>query len=251
MSAIEQTFQTEDQIPIAANLYLNSKQSPASKRLIIVAPGFSQYKDSVSLRALGDTLCTLADILVVDFRGTGKSGGRYFFGAKEYQDLHPILSWGRAHYERITLLGFSLGAYTAVRCGYSYPNLLDQLCLVACPTQFEAIVKSGLFISHYIKLLTNPPVLQIPAQNSIRFRWGWPFSEKPNASALAKHIQLPAAFLQSEHDSLVAPHLTQSVYESYAGTKTITTVPGSLHAEALFLKNPKEFMAWLTCYLQK
>ncbi|MFT3742212.1 MAG: alpha/beta fold hydrolase [Gammaproteobacteria bacterium] len=232
-------FQTTDGLKIQANLYSKN----AHTTLILVAPGFSQFKDSRPLQRLGADLQALADVLIMDFRGTGQSEGRYTFGAREYLDLQPALTWARGHYQKVIVLGFSLGAYTTLRAAELYPQCIDHLLLIACPTQFEDVVKSGLFLSHF--LWRKKPVFKIAPEVQPFFRWGWPFYSKPNAKSFVNQIHLPADFLKTEDDTLVQPSQTQQVFEAYAGPKTLTVMPGRYHAEGLYLFDPEVFVGWV------
>lgn len=237
------TLTTVDDIVLSLNLY--SKNTAVSETLLIIAPGFSQHKNTRPMYRMAEELVEYQDTLVIDFRGTGKSKGVYTFGAKEYLDLYAVLTWAKSRYEKILLLGLSLGGYHSLRAAYLLPNLIDKLLLVSCPTRVEDVVTSGAALLHPFYLLFRKSNWCIAPQYDLIFRWGWPFTDKPDLRKLAKSIHVPAAFLVAGKDTLVYPSLTQAVYHAYSGRKSWTCFPEGFHAEAMFLQNPKKFLAWV------
>lgn len=69
-----------------------------------------------------------------NFRGVGRSAGRYDKGVGETDDLIAILQWVRARHprSRLWLAGFSFGAYVAMRAMEKVADI-DNLLLVAPP----------------------------------------------------------------------------------------------------------------------
>ena len=55
-------------------------------KLVIIAHGFFNSKDALLLRELGQALEDRFDILLMDFRGHGKSGGAFCWTCKEALD---------------------------------------------------------------------------------------------------------------------------------------------------------------------
>lgn len=70
-----------------------------------------------------------------NFRGVGKSAGRYGNGEGEVDDLDSVLSWLKNAYPDASLLlaGFSFGSYIALKAAKKYA--LDHLILVAPPVE--------------------------------------------------------------------------------------------------------------------
>ena len=187
----EITFKTRDNLEIAANLYRGVKPS---KALLILAPGFAQFKDSNILTEMSESFSSLDDLVCLDFRGTGKSQGRYDFGANEYQDLGPILQWGKKRYKKVVLIGLSLGGYHAIRAAREWPKFVDRLMLVSSPTSVEDVVKTGGPLLQFTFFLTDWKSLRrrINLAFDLFFNWGNPFSRKPDASQVVKEVKSPA-----------------------------------------------------------
>lgn len=235
---------TEDGVRIAANFFKSRKKAT---RLVIVCPGFAKEKDGYPISELCWYLTRYGDVLSIDFRGVGNSGGRYTFGAEEYLDLKPYLEWGRKNYRKNILLGLSLGSYHSFRAAHVWPHLVDKALLVSCPNQLEDVLKTlgplrqGWTIVSDWKALKKR--LQVRANPF--FRWGNPFAPKPKAEWLAPAVSVPVSFLVGGKDRLVVKELSRRIYESASKRKSWTEIPEGNHAEFLFLENEKAFKHWL------
>jgi alpha/beta superfamily hydrolase len=73
-----------------------------------------------------------AEVLRFNFRGVGRSAGRFDQGAGELEDARAALAWMRTRYPRARpwLAGFSFGAWVAARLAASEPRV-ERLILVA------------------------------------------------------------------------------------------------------------------------
>jgi pimeloyl-ACP methyl ester carboxylesterase len=235
-------FVSSDQVKIHANFF--GGRSGGNAKLIIVAPGFAQHSGTRSMRALAAGLIRFADVLIVDFRGTGKSAARFTFGAEEHRDLEPVLRWAE-RYATAHLLGFSLGAYHALAAWRAYPGVLKSLLLVSCPTRLAEIFTSGGALLNPLALLTRRVTFVYPAQNNLWFRYGWPFTRMPSAREFAAHLQIPAHFLAGGADTLVFESLTRQVFDAAPTHKTYTRFEQGLHAEWMYLQLPADFLDWV------
>jgi len=242
---------TEDQVMIAANFF-QSKRGRKSN-LIIVAPGFAKYKDAYPMTELCQELTLYGDVLCIDFRGVGKSGGRYSFGAKEYQDLKPFLEWGRKRYKKNILLGLSLGSYHSFRAAHAWPKLVDKILLVSCPSQLEDVLKTFGPIRQGFAIATDWKALKkrLTIQANPFFRWGNPLSAKPNAEWLAPGLQVPSAFLVGGKDQLVLKSLSRKIFESVNSATSWTEIEEGNHAEFIYLEQSEKFRKWFSKELKK
>jgi pimeloyl-ACP methyl ester carboxylesterase len=242
----EEVFRvTEDGLRIAANFF----KAPGRKatRLVILSPGFAKYKDAYPMTDICRSVTRYGDVLCVDFRGVGKSEGRYSFGAHEYKDLKPFLEWGREHYQKTILLGLSMGSYHSFRAAHAWPQLVDKALLVSCPSQLEDVLRTLGPIRQGFAIVTDWKALKKRLTNQANpfFRWGNPFSPKPKAEWLAPAVSVPVSFLVGGKDRLVGKSLSRKVYESTSKKKSWTEIPEGNHAEFLYMENQTKFMAWL------
>jgi pimeloyl-ACP methyl ester carboxylesterase len=235
------------------NIRIHTEYRVADKgpgpRLIIVAPGYAQHSGTQSMQTLAKSLTKTADVMIVDFRGNGRSQGWYRFGSEEYQDLAPVFVWAQKYYNNIIVLGFSLGSYHSIRAVHTYPGVVEQLFLVSCPTRVEDVVLSGGAFLNPLALLFRQTEFQHQPKNDVFFRYGWVFSEKPDASELVQTIDIPMHFLVGGKDTLVFEPLTQKVFLSAAGLRTYKKIGDGVHAEQMFMQHPHQFLKWITTQL--
>ena len=96
--------------------YLSSPKSTG--RAIVVAPGIdnNRLQSGITLRLAPALLGAGFDVLAFDLRGEGESGGAPItFGAREQWDILAAVKEAKARgAERVGVLGFSLGAASAI-----------------------------------------------------------------------------------------------------------------------------------------
>jgi alpha/beta superfamily hydrolase len=87
-------------------------------------------------RAAAVLLTLGAAVLRFNFRGVGKSGGRYDQGAGELEDARAALAFIGERYpgSRRWVAGFSFGAWVAARLAASEPSV-ERLILIAPPVK--------------------------------------------------------------------------------------------------------------------
>jgi pimeloyl-ACP methyl ester carboxylesterase len=216
-------------------------------RLILVLPGFAQNKETGTMRYIATVLTPTADVLVLDLRGTGRSNGEYTFGAEEPRDAQAALAWARAHYADVTLLGFSLGSYIALRACVEGPLRPQRGLLVSLPTRLEGIISSGGVFSFMFKGLwqQRKDKLDVPEDADTLFRWGPLFLYKPKAPDLAALAKVPLHFLSGGHDLLIYPTESRLSFDVVPAAATWTLWPDGRHAEFMALKHPHDFAAWV------
>jgi len=238
------SLKSSDGLAITAWLHHNGRMQPSSALLVIV-PGFAQREGTACMNAVAGELSQERDCLMVDLRGNGASAGRYTFGAEEWRDVDAARFWAEARYARIDVLGFSLGAYTALRSVAQWPGHTHSLALASPPPSLERIVSSGGALLQPLCSPFQSALYAFPPGNDLLFRWGSIFGGHPSACGLASKVFIPAAVLVGARDHLIFPSLSQAVYASLAGPKSFTRMPQGLHAERMFLQDPSAFEAWL------
>ncbi|HTB22148.1 MAG TPA: alpha/beta fold hydrolase [bacterium] len=240
----EQRFRAADGVRLRADWWHGA--TPTA-RLILVLPGFAQNKATGTMRFVAGLLTPTADVMVLDLRGTGESDGEFSFGAEEPRDAQAALAWAKPRYGDVTLLGFSLGSYTALRACVEGPLRPQRGLLVSLPVRFEGVITSGGLWTFLTKGLwaQKKDVMAVPENADTMFRWGPLFLHKPKAPALAAHATLPLHFLVGAEDQLVFPWTSRLSYDAVPGTATWTSWPDGRHAEAMALKHPGDFTRWV------
>ncbi|MFH1857008.1 MAG: alpha/beta hydrolase [Candidatus Omnitrophota bacterium] len=207
-------------------------------RVIVIAPGFTTSKDSMLIKELGLSLSDEYDVMVMDFRGHGQSKGLFCWTSKEYLDLEAILKKAREEYDKIGVIGFSLGGATAIITA-SKSSAIDSLISVSAPSAFEKIdyrfweldVETDILFNLFGKGGTGKGVRPGPF---------WLKKEKP--VDLVRKIKIPILFIHGEDDWLIKPWHCEVLYEKAIAPKGIYIIEGGPHAEYLIRQDKDSFV---------
>jgi pimeloyl-ACP methyl ester carboxylesterase len=125
--------------------------------------------------------------------------------------------------------------------------MVNKVLLVSCPTRLEDILltlgplRQGFAIATDWKALRK----RLGVEFGLFFRWGNPFSKKPNGADLAPDLKVPIAFLVGGKDRLVVKSLSKRIYGRVKALKSWTEIPEGNHAEFLYLEHQERFKNWL------
>lgn len=224
-------LQTSDNIKIAFNYY-----EKGSDEVVIVAPGWCMTKDSNAFVQISEMFAQSYDVLCMDFRGHGRSGGWYTFMAKELLDIDAVIKYAKSkNYQKIHLAGFSLGAGIAVIYSEHNPDI-SSIIAVSAPTDFCKIE------NHMWKKEAWGETFQ-------KFELGRFLSIRPCPIPLKKikpvdiisNLKVPTLFIAGEKDPTVYPWHTELLYEKANCFKGYKLFKNGCHAEDLYLHFKEEF----------
>jgi uncharacterized protein len=208
------------------------------KNVLIVAHGFFNSKQAVLLRQLGESLNNEYDVILFDFRGHGKSKGLFYWTAKEYVDLLSIVKFAGQSYEKIGLIGFSLGAATSIIAS-SKTSLINSIISISAPVEVSKIdyrfwklnVKNDLFYNVFGEGRKGKGVRPGPF---------WYKKEKP--LELVKKIKIPIFFIHGDADWVVRYWHSEELYKNTSAFKRLSIIENGPHAEYLFLEHKDEML---------
>lgn len=180
-------------------------------------------------------------VLLVDQRGSGKSGGRIItFGIKEHRDCLSWVDFMVAHFgEDVKIIpgGISMGAATVLLtadkpmpknvvgimadCGYTSPREIIE----------TVIQRRGLSV----KLVY--PFVRLGA-----IVYGGFDPEAMSQREAVRHSRLPILFIHGEADGYVPCDMSRSNYEACTSRKKLVTVPGADHGLS-YLVAPETYVA--------
>lgn len=222
------------------------------KKLVIIAHGFFNSRKAVLLKELGEILSQDYDVLLMDFRGHGQSEGLFYWTSKEYLDLQAIVQYARPQYEKIGVVGFSLGAATSLIVA-AQTNTIDSLIAISAPAEFWKIEYN---------------FWQLNIENDIMYslfrvgrlgkgvRPGPIWLKKENPIDVVGKIQCPIFYIHGEADWLIKPWHSQELFEKTKSKKKLTIIKNGPHAEYLLRENKnreevlKYIQEWFTQTLE-
>ncbi len=230
---------TKDKTDIALNFYQNGHE-----QLVIVAPGWCMTKDSDAFKSIFEFFAKYFDVICFDFRGHGKSGGLYTFTAKELMDTDAVVRFARKYkYNRIYLVGFSLGAAMAVIYA-AKSRFIDKVIAVSAPADFDKIENQMWKKEAWGEAFKKFELVRFA---SIRPCPIWFDKIKP--VDVVDKIKAPVLFIAGEKDPTVHPWHTKELYDKAKCIKKYKEYKNGYHAEDLFLHFEEDFsklcLEWL------
>ncbi len=224
-------LKTEDNVEIALNHYENGFED-----VIIIAPGWFMTKDSKSFKDMSDILSKKSDILVLDFRGHGHSGGFYTFTSKEIKDMDAAVKFASERYKKIYLMGFSLGAAIVLIAGAKNSNI-EKIIAVSAPISFEKIENMV-----WKKEAWIPTLKKFEPKRWFSIRPALPIGKKIKPIEIVDSIKCPTLFIAGEKDPTVCSWHTKTLYDKAICKKRYEIFKDCCHAEDLFLQDKNKFI---------
>jgi len=228
----EQEVLTVDKVSVKYDLY-----NTGHKDVVILAHGWLMTKNAKAFTKMAKDFSKYYDVIVIDFRGHGKSSGKYTFGSKEIKDLKPVIDYAHSKYKKIYLVGFSLGSLISVDYCSKYKNV-DKLILVSSPTDFNKIENNMLSPNAFIPTLKK---FEWERWTSIRF--GNIYDKKIKPIDEISKIKIPIMFIAGEKDPIIKVWHNKELYKkSKSKNKDFFILKNGKHAEDIYLEAPKTFM---------
>lgn len=237
----EITLKTSDNVTIRLNRYFSGNND-----VLIICPGWFMTKDSRSIKNLAESFSDIADVITVDFRGHGRSGSFYTFTAKEERDLDAVVAYAKERYNKVSLLGFSLGAALVLLHGAKDFDI-NKIITVSAPCDFDKI-ENHMYSPHaWIPTLFQ----KFEPKRWLSVRAGNLFLPKLKPIDVIKKVKAPTLFLAGDNDPTVFPWHSELLYNEANCEKAYKLFTNANHAEDLFNDYPEEFMKDCKDWLNK
>lgn len=227
-------LQTSDKVSIAYEHDLSGQRN-----LVIICPGFFNSMQNRLMKAVRAIILQKYDALNFDFRGHGKSSGKFTWTAKEHFDLEAVINYAVSQgYAGIGLIAFSLGAATSINA-LSRCKQVQSLILVSAPFSFWEINY------HFWE-----PEMFSDLRDNFKYCWqgkgvraGNLFLRKPiPLTSILRIKDLPIMFVHGTRDWIIKDYHSRKLYQAYkvgAGMKKLVLINGGLHAERLIQQDKK------------
>jgi len=231
---------TADGVSVAFDCY----RKPQRDTAIVICPGFFQSKQTPTFRHLSRAIAQDFDVICMDFRGHGRSGGFFTFSAREQADLDAVLRWARRRYRRVGILGFSLGAATAVNLS-SHQGGVQALVAVSAPAAFEDIDFK----------FWSPEAIRTGMRGlepGAGCRPGSPWLRKERPIENVGNIPgIPILLIHGTEDPIVSHSHGERLYQVAREPKSLVLIESGGHAEELYRQYPDRFLLLIRDWLKK
>jgi pimeloyl-ACP methyl ester carboxylesterase len=223
-----------------------------SPELLMIAPGFWRSRLARENLFLAEYFARRGyDVVALDFRGHGDSGGTYTFGSSEANDLAAVageLVGGDKTYRQFAVIGLSMGGSIAADALARDRGLTCRaLALISSPADLAAVRphpwKPGALRQVSLKNVARMPRLSAGAL----------LARKPRAVEAISVLAMPKLIVSAEGDWLVDPRHARLLEEAAAPPVEAVhlDLPGSLHADALVRFVPLKILRVLTRWFEK
>ena len=240
MDRSTQNVLSADGVAISVDVYGTQTHTTA----IIICPGFFQSKDTATFQRMSATLARTSDVIAMDFRGHGRSGGLFTFSALEGMDLEAVLRWVQPRYERIGMLGFSLGGATTINAVSRHPDRVVSVIAVSAPATFEEIEFQW----------WTPEAMRTGIRGlepGAGCRPGNLFLKKERPIEHVRNLSpIPILFIHGTRDVIVGVQHSHRLYAAANEPKRLEIIEGGSHAEALFRDDPQRFSDLVNTWYQ-
>ena len=232
---------TDDNVKIAVNGYFSSKDE-----VVIVAPGWCMTKDSGAFRQISEMFASEYDVLALDFRGHGKSGGFFTFASKELLDLDVVVKYAKTQgYSKIHLAGFSLGAGLTLIYASQNSNI-DKVISVSPYTDFYKIENHMWKKEAWAETFKKFELMRF-----LSIRPDIIPRKKIKPVDIIKEVKSPTLFVAGEKDPTVFPWHTEELYKNAECEKEFKLYENGIHAEDLFLYFKEDFSKMCLDWLKR
>jgi pimeloyl-ACP methyl ester carboxylesterase len=208
-------------------------------KVVIIAHGFYTNKDTVLFKRMTDAFSKEYDVIMFDFRGHGKSSGVFTWTALEQKDLQAVIKYAKEnHYNKIGVIGFSLGSAIALIEASRHQNI-DSVIAVSTPADLGRIN-----YHFWEKDMWEDLKLNFGDKGRGKgIRPGSLFLQKTRPIDIVDKISpTPILVLHGEKDWLIKPSHSQRLFDKALDPKAMAIIKNGGHAERIFDVFPDQFM---------
>jgi fermentation-respiration switch protein FrsA (DUF1100 family) len=221
--------------------------SPDSEEVIIILHGAESNRCDINVNVMGIATALVAhdyNVLMFDFRGHGESEGeRISAGYHEKKDLWGAVDFVRGRgFEKIGVLGFSMGAATALMGAAEEP---DIDCVVA-DSSFADM--EGIMEGEFTERSRFPGFFITPVLFMVKIMYGVDFSAVKPVESVPEIAPRPILFIHGEKDDFVPLDHTYRLYAASQNPDDILwIVPGAEHVKG-YITRPTEYIEKITAF---
>ncbi|MBN1189662.1 MAG: alpha/beta fold hydrolase [Dehalococcoidales bacterium] len=238
------TFPSQDRELLLQGWYL---PSGGSNKIIIMVHGEQYHRADPEIEML-KIACRLVEsgysVLTFDLRGHGDSEGSMISGGYlETQDLHGAVEFaGTLGFERIGVLGFSMGAVTALlEAGENV-----KIDAVVADSSFADL--QDMMESEFSQRTHAPSFFLYPLLFMIKTIYGVDFQAISPIESVAGIAPRPVLFIHGENDETIPPDHALRLQQASGNPRSeVWIAPGSAHVRAC-ADHPEEYLERISTF---
>ncbi len=207
---------------------------------IALLPGFSGWSEKPGVARAAAVLAEHADVLQVDLRGHGRSGGRSTLADREVFEVDAAVAYLRSlGHERVVTVGFSMGGAAAIRHAALVGEqvhgqlLTHPVDAVVCVSTGDAWYIRDTKPMRRLHFLVLTRLGRVIAREVFRVRIdpkGW--SEEPlSPLEAAARLTVPLLVVHGDRDSYLKERRAVALSQAAAGPVELWMESGFGHAE--------------------
>lgn len=213
---------------------------------VLVVPGIFIHRESDEHRLAAERLSSVADVVTLDVRGHGDSGGSFTFGLREPDDVAEVAALLRSRYRKVAGLGFSFGGYSTAVAAARH-RCFDAVALVGTPHRLFILDHNFLTPG----LLRSLPWMLRRRRRFTRLGVG-ALRGRPAASDIVGRIApTPLLIAHGTDDWLIPAEHARILYRRAADPKSLLMIEGGLHAENILAADPDSLLDPLAAFLSE
>lgn len=188
------------------------------------------------------------NVLAVDLRGHGKSGGSWIgLGFLDKDDIHCWVQWIKKtdNQPTIILYGTSMGGAASLIYGGCNGDGISGIISDCAPSDMSRIIRRVL--SHrpgWLHKLIFPLLSWF-----VQMFAGFPLS-KAAAIQYADKISVPVLFIHGHEDGFVPPYMAEALYQAVNVKKYIKIIDGADHVQSSDIA-PQEYWSSIRSFVKK
>lgn len=226
---------SRDGVPLAAVQLRHDPGGPPTGLVFAVGHGFTHHTGRRDTRRVLSLLARHADVVAVDLRGHGRSGGRSTVGDAEVLDLAAAVEWGRRQgYREVVTIGFSLSAAVAVchaagvrGTGDTAP---DAVIAVSGPARWFSRETAPMRRVHW--LLEQPHGRLTARLLGVRLDGPWGRVPPSPVEVVGTVAPIPLLLVHGDADPYFAPAHAHALHRATGGHAELWLEAGMGHGES-------------------
>lgn len=209
----------------------------AAGRCFVVVHGFTGHWRQPRVQHVVEALRAFGDVIAIDMRGHGRSGGMTTMGMDETRDVDAAVAWARRlGYADVVTVGFSMGGAVCVRHAAFGAHRPDAVVSVSAPAFWYYRGTAVMRRVHLLIESARGRAIVRATRGTRVSSQEWPTPPPPAPVEAAAQIEVPFLIVHGDADHYFpvehAKAMQRAAEEGVCPHIGLVIVPGMGHAES-------------------